>query len=132
MDVPDHKLPAAYLEGVRLFNSREFFDCHDVLEELWSETIGEETLFYQGLIQAAVVLFHFENGNLGGARKMYESSRKLLAPYTPKYHQMNVTKFQNAMRFCFRDLLTSDTVYPSGVELEESTVPAIELDSNNI
>ena len=26
-----------YLAGVRLFNEREFFDCHEVLEDLWNE-----------------------------------------------------------------------------------------------
>ena len=46
--------PDKYLEGIRLFNEQEFFECHEVLEELWSETLGEEKKFYQGLIQAAV------------------------------------------------------------------------------
>jgi predicted metal-dependent hydrolase len=59
--------PEKYLEGVRLFNAEDFFECHDVLEELWSETLGEEKKFLQGLIQASVALFHFGNENLGSA-----------------------------------------------------------------
>ena len=46
------ELPEKYLEGIRLFNEQEFFECHDVLEELWSETLGDGHLFLQGLIQA--------------------------------------------------------------------------------
>ncbi|MAG94269.1 MAG: hypothetical protein CMJ48_11025 [Planctomycetaceae bacterium] len=64
------ELPAKYLEGVSLFNQQEFLDCHEVLEELWIETAGPEKLFLQGLIQAAVALYHFGNDNFGGARKL--------------------------------------------------------------
>ena len=39
------ELPEKYLNGIRLFNEQEFFECHDVLEELWSETLGEPHLF---------------------------------------------------------------------------------------
>ena len=39
-----------------------------------------EKKFYQGLIQAAVALFHFGNENLGGARKLYQASREKLRP----------------------------------------------------
>ncbi|RPI90539.1 MAG: DUF309 domain-containing protein, partial [Planctomycetaceae bacterium] len=59
--------PAQYLEGLRLFNAEDFFESHEVLEDLWSETEDERKKFYQGLIQAAVALLHFGNGNLGGA-----------------------------------------------------------------
>jgi len=117
-----------YLEGIRLFNEEEFFECHDVLEELWSEVIGDERAFYQGMIQASVALFHFGNENLGGARKMYESSRKLIEPYAPNYLGMNVEQFLGDLRFCFEELLTSDEVYPSGVLILDERVPKIALE----
>src|SRR5437870_3303741 len=84
--------PEQYLEGLRLFNAEDFFECHDVLEELWSETLGEPKKFYQGMIQVAIALFHFGNGNLGGARKLYESSRKYLVPYAPSYQGIDLDK----------------------------------------
>ena len=62
-------------EGIRLFNAGEYFACHDVLEDFWSELTCPEKPFFQGLIQAAVALFHFEEGNLGGARRMSISAR---------------------------------------------------------
>lgn len=67
-----------YREGIRLFNEEEFFECHDVLEELWAETDGPEKKFIQGVIQAAISLFHFGNENFGGAKKLYITARKLL------------------------------------------------------
>ena len=48
-------------DGIRLFNAGEFFACHDVLEDFWGEQTCAEKPFFQGLIQAAVALFHFED-----------------------------------------------------------------------
>ena len=100
--------PDKYLEGIRLFNEQEFFECHEVLEELWSETLGEEKKFYQGLIQAAVALFHFGNENLGGARKLYQSSRSNLERYGSYYQGLDLEKFHSDMKFCFQQLLEAD------------------------
>jgi len=119
--------PEQYLEGLRLFNAEEFFECHDVLEELWAETIGESKKFYQGLIQASIALFHFGNENLGGARKLYESSRKYLEPYAPHYEGIDVARFLADMEYCFQELLESHDTYPAGVELQDERVPKIEM-----
>lgn len=120
----DRELPPLLLEGIRLFNQEEFFECHEVLEELWAETIGEEKRFYQGLIQAAVALFHFGNENLGGARKVYLSMREKLEPYTPQYLGIDVGRFLAEMETCFRELLEAES-YPTGVQLRDALVPRI-------
>ena len=112
------------MEGIRLFNEEEFFECHEVLEELWAETIGEEKRFYQGLIQAAVALFHFGNENLGGARKVYLSMREKLQPYAPQYMGIDVERFLTEMEACFRELLQAET-YPTGLQLRDELVPKI-------
>lgn len=126
--------PQRYLEGIRLFNAREFFECHDVLEDLWTETLGEEREFYQGLIQAAVALFHFETGNLGGARKMYVSARRYLEPYRPRYAGVDLEKFLADFKHCFQPLLDAGNVYPHGLELDEDCIPSIVLsqDETNV
>ena len=55
-----------YLEGIDCFNRGAFFDAHEVWEALWTDTEGPSRRFYQGLIQVAVCLHHFGNGNLRG------------------------------------------------------------------
>lgn len=123
-------LPDRYLQAVRLFNNEEFFECHDVLEELWTETTSEERRFYQGLIQAAVALFHFGNGNLGGARKLYLSSSRYLQPYGPHYMGLDVATFLDDFRHCFEELLAAGEMYPADVVLHEKSIPRIELTGN--
>jgi predicted metal-dependent hydrolase len=74
-----------YREFVRLFNREEFFEAHDVLEELWRESGGSDRDFYQGLIQFAAALEHRRRGNLRGAAGVVESARRHLLPYGPTH-----------------------------------------------
>ena len=120
--------PELYRQGVRLFNERQFFECHDALEELWNETLGPEREFYQGLIQSAVALFHFENGNLGGARRMYLSASRYLHPYRPQYMGVDLERFLSEMQHCFQPLTDAGNVYPEGATLPEDRIPHIQLD----
>ncbi len=65
-------------EGITLFNEGKFFECHEAWEEVWKRSSGEEKLFYQGIIQAAVAILHAQRGNLTGAASMYaKASAKL-------------------------------------------------------
>jgi len=121
------ELPEKYLNGIRLFNEQEFFECHDVLEELWSETLGDPHLFLQGLIQAAVGMFHFGNGNLGGARKMYGAARSKLDQYPSPYWGIDLSRFLDEFEFCFQEILAAGSSYPDGVELRDERIPVIQF-----
>ena len=59
--------PGQLLQGIREFNRGDWLESHETVEELW---IGEEVevrALYQGIIQIAVALHHWRNGNFGGA-----------------------------------------------------------------
>jgi uncharacterized protein len=68
-----------YRRGIRHFNAREFYDAHEVWEDVWRESQGMEKRFLQGLIQAAVALHHHSTGNVVGACSLMERSRRNLA-----------------------------------------------------
>jgi predicted metal-dependent hydrolase len=74
-----------FLAGVRLFNAGLYFECHDVLEEMWSGVRGDGRDFFQGLIQVAVAFYHLSGGNAEGARSMLGRALKRLAPYPERY-----------------------------------------------
>jgi predicted metal-dependent hydrolase len=112
-------------EGIRLFNAGEFFACHDVLEDFWTEQIGPEKPFFQGLIQAAVALYHFEEGNLGGAKRMSVSSRAYLSPFAPTCGGIDVAKLLADMDACFSELCLPHEGYPSHVALQPELIPRI-------
>lgn len=82
-DLPPAKRTTAhtdgYRRGIRLFNAREFYDAHEVWEDVWRESEGMEKRFLQGLIQAAVALHHHSTGNVVGACSLIERARRNLA-----------------------------------------------------
>ena len=57
--------------GMKLFNSCQWYESHDVFEELWHETVGPERQLLQGILQVAVAQVHLENKNLNGATILY-------------------------------------------------------------
>ena len=114
-------------QGIQLFNSREFFACHDVFEDLWSELVTREKVCFQGLIHAAVCLFHFEGGNLAGARKMYGSFRAYTGEFVPEFCGIHIQKLRDDMEQCFAELMAvpSGSPYPKNVQLNPSLIPTI-------
>jgi predicted metal-dependent hydrolase len=116
-----------YLKGIEHFNICEFFEAHEVWEEIWQEYQGPSRKFYQGLIQVAVCLHHFGNGNIRGARKLYHSSRTYLEPYQPRHLGLDVTKLLGEMERCCAEILASTEDYPR-VELVPDLIPEIHLD----
>ena len=72
MDAPDYH--PYYLQGIEHFNECDFYEAHEVWEDLWRATTGPDRILYQGLIQAAVGLYHLQRGNATGARSQLAKS----------------------------------------------------------
>jgi uncharacterized protein len=62
-------------EGMDLFNDGEWFEAHEVWEDIWHMAGGRRKRFYQGLIQCAVTLEHVRRGNPRGVRSVWRSAR---------------------------------------------------------
>lgn len=116
-----------YLKGIEYFNECEFFEAHEAWEELWADTQGDDRPFYQGLIQAAVALHHFGNGNIRGARKLNLSCRGYLNPSRPMRYGLDLEKFLAEMDACFREIVESEEEYPK-IEIDPELIPEIHLD----
>ena len=116
-----------YLAGVLLFNAGDFFEAHEVWEELWADSAAPQRSFYQGLIQAAVGLCHFGNGNLRGAAKLYRSSRDYMEPCGSPFLGLDAAAFWRQMERCFAELLSAPES-DRRVELDESLLPRLLLD----
>jgi len=116
-----------YLEGIKLFNACDFFESHEAWEEIWQEEFGPSRKFYQGLIQAAVALHHFGNGNIRGAKKVFYGSCGYLEPYRPVYQGLDLDKFVGQLKTCFKPIVESTEEYPT-IEIDPELIPEIHLD----
>lgn len=78
--------PEEYAQFWRLWAQAEYFECHEVLEEVWrSETDVQRKRFLQGLIHCAVAMVHVERENSVGAARQLTKARAKLADAKPEY-----------------------------------------------
>jgi uncharacterized protein len=56
--------------GLAHFNAREFFEAHEVWEEVWLVEAEPEKTFLQGIIQIAAAFHHYRRGNTEGAETL--------------------------------------------------------------
>ena len=122
----DSEYPELYLQGIEHFNVCDFYESHEVWEALWADYKGPSRTFYQGLIQAAVALHHFGNGNVRGARKLYFSTRKYLEPFCPWHEGIDMDQFLAQLERCFADVIASEEEFPE-IEIVPDTIPEIHL-----
>lgn len=113
-----------FCEGIACFNRRAFFGAHEVWEEIWREEQGPARHFYQGLIQLAVCLHHFGNGNTRGAKKLFLSGSDYLQAYRPMYLGIDVDGLLSGMEVCCQALLNSAEAIPSA-RLDPDLIPTI-------
>jgi hypothetical protein len=59
-DIRCSHIDDARLQALILWNYRLFFEVHDLLEDIWHKTHGDEYQAIKGLIQAAAVYVHME------------------------------------------------------------------------
>jgi len=98
---------ARFERGLMLFNSGDFFGCHEVWEELWLRSSGEDKLFYQGLIQAAVAILHAQRGNLRGAISTWRKACAKLDPLPMHRSGIALAEFRDGLAKFFADAIDS-------------------------
>jgi len=114
-----HRLyPREYLEGIDHFNAGRYFEAHESWEQVWLRSSGEDKMFYQMLIQAAVGLHHFQRSNWTGARGMYRRVSEKVAVLPAEYMSLDLKIFASQFSAVLRALIEDDI---------ESPQPAIPL-----
>ena len=116
-----------YLSGIEKFNECDYYESHEVWEELWTEYRGPSRKYYQGLIQAAVALYHFGNGHIRGARKLHKSVQGSLELVAPRHLGLDIQKFLMEFDLCLAEVAASTEDFPK-IELNPDLLPEIHLD----
>jgi uncharacterized protein len=115
-------MDARLREGVDLFNQRRFFECHEVLEELYQETEVAHKPFIEGLIQLAVAFRVFcEFGDVRGPVRMIRQALVRFENYQPGFLQVRVHEMTEALEGWTKQ------AEQSSVPLASSSIPLILL-----
>lgn len=98
--------------GIELYRAGRFFECHEVLEELWTPMRGPHRLFLQALIHFAVAFYHQQRSNsLGAGRQLRKGLRKL-AGYLPVYEGVDTATLHREGLACLEHILAGKNPAP--------------------
>ncbi|HTM49001.1 MAG TPA: DUF309 domain-containing protein [Bryobacteraceae bacterium] len=112
--------------GLDLFNAGEFYECHEVLEDVWRASRGEERFFLQALIHYAVGFYHHRQGNPLGARLQLEKGIRKLAGYLPQFQEIDTGRLYREGQDALRKILAGEEIrsFPRIIKLSSLSQPA--------
>ncbi len=94
---PTPEFLTGFLKGIKEFNAREFFECHETLELVWREQTSPEREFTQGVIQTAVAYYHLQRHNQIGAIKLFHRALPRLRKFAPVCLTIDVLSLTEAV-----------------------------------
>ena len=97
--------PEGFNKGIEHFNRGEFFEAHEVWEDVWRAVdFPQEKRFVQGLIQVAVALHHHSTGNHVGAESLLRRATRNLAGYPPDFGHIDLPLLSQSLAGWLRAL----------------------------
>ncbi len=80
-----------YLGFFECFNRQQFYEAHDVLEELWLPSRhGPNDHFFKALIQLAGAFVHLQKNRLKPAGSLFRLARGYFAEYPASHENLDV------------------------------------------
>ena len=120
------KLDPHYLGYFDCFNRREYYEAHDVLEQLWlADKYGPNGVFYKGLIQLAGAFVHLQKNRLRPAAALFKLALANLEKYPRVHESLNLATVGELARKWLEELEQGRF----GVNpLTDQNVPALRLE----
>lgn len=84
-----------YIDGIEAFNRGDYYDAHEIWEELWHDCDEFDRAFYQSLIQAAVAIYHSSRSNHIGAKRLFAKGQAKAIQYRPHHLGLDIDTFWN-------------------------------------
>lgn len=91
IDQPDPSLLDRWHRAIQLFNTQDFYTCHDVLEDMWNDAPLVDRCFYQGILQIAVGCYHTQSRNHFGAMALIGAGVANLRHFQPLYYGLDTS-----------------------------------------
>ena len=115
-------MEARLRDGIRLFNDRKFFACHEILEEFYRDSEAENKAFLEGLIQLAAAFRMFVDFAevKGAVRGIYQAMIRF-ENYQPVFLQVRVKEL------CAEAEAWAKAAEPPGATPSALNIPKIQL-----
>ncbi|MBU6410143.1 MAG: DUF309 domain-containing protein [Verrucomicrobia bacterium] len=94
---------------IALFNKGQFYEAHDVLENLWlADRHGSNGAFYKGLIQLAGAFVHVQKKRRGPSAALLKLARENLAKYASPHEGLDLHAARQWISRWLEDLQSPD------------------------
>ncbi len=100
----DDPPPSGLLAGIEQFNARQFYECHETLEEIWLAEPGHIRTLYQGILQVGVAFYHLSRDNFRGATSLLETGITYLQAFAPSCMGVDVQQLVDDSIRCYAEL----------------------------
>lgn len=121
--------PPGVREGIRLFNERAFYECHEAIEQEWHAERGEIRKLYQGILQIGVGFHHARNANHRGAVLLLTDGIAKTARFVPRCLGLDTARLVAESQACLDRILD---LGPSRLqELDWESVPFVHDAADN-
>jgi len=100
------------------FNAQQYYEAHDVLEDLWLGERDENFLFFKGLIQVAGAFVHLQKQfqhpehpkhrpRMRPAVRLFEIAMRNLAPYGSQHLHLDVAALVRMCEYYVGEIVAS-------------------------
>lgn len=94
----------ALAEGLRCYNTGEFFAAHEAWESVWLAAPEPEKTFLQGVIQVAAAFEHRRRNNSLGIVRLLTAALRRLDPLPPDFGGLDLDLLRTGIRDCLANL----------------------------
>ena len=91
------KIEYLFIKGKEEFLAGNYYDAHEIWEELWSDYYLKDRKFIQGLIQLSVSFVHLKNNNMIGAKNLLKKSKAKFSDFEGEHRSISIQKLKIEM-----------------------------------
>ena len=124
-DPCDGPPPDGVLDGIRLFNARQFYEAHETLEHEWHAERRPIRRLYQGILQIGVGFHHARGGNQKGAVLLLTDGIEKASGFLPSCQGIDTARLVRESQACLNQIVE---LRPEGLpHFEWERVPTVHL-----
>ena len=85
--------------AVNKFNEGDYFECHEILEDIWFDVRDDSRDFYQGLLHISVAFYHLtKENNFKGTLIQLDKALERLKVYDKVFSGVDVPKLTDEVK----------------------------------
>ncbi len=111
------------VEAARLFNDRDYYESHDVLEEEWAGARGVRRDALKALVKLAAGMYHLQTSGYQGAESLLSSGLEELDRLPPQAALVEAAPLRDPVRRCLEKIRTLKS--GGAVEWSEGDLPRL-------